>query len=219
MSDEHTSDSGIDIALANEPSPNAGRDFFIDPDSVPGDTGGTRANAGDGSEDAGRTFADGFGAAGEFGRGRFPDGRSRKRSAYGSRAQPGAGSGTENVSENIRPRKASRSVNASGIEYILLSLHAGVSAVVEQGYEDKIIPLQEDDAKRLSVAIANVAKYYPELQTTGKIADHIALMIAAASIYGPITARLYMRSKEAKPKPNKGPAVIYDFPPGGPIAS
>jgi hypothetical protein len=212
MQDEHNSDSGIDAGDGNGVREDHGRDIFIDPDSLGGNQGRASPPSGENGGDSGTSFTDGYGPLGQFGRGRFPDGRSRKRSAHGARN--GDNQSTGGTASPRAPRANSR-VSASGIEFILISLHAGISSVIEKGYQDKIIPLEEDDAKRLSIAIANVSKYYPVLQQSGKVADHIALIGTAALIYGPMAMRLYMRDKEEKRQHalrKRGPSIVHPFP-------
>lgn len=210
MSDEHAGDSGNDLEIGNNFS-SAGNDdgsYIIDPDSIGSNQGTVRSVEPGNEQDSGAVFQDGYGPAGQYGKGRFPDGSSRKRHERGTRS---AATGEAQVSEG-RKSRASRSVNATGIEHLLIAIHYGASALLESAYENKIIPLQQDQAKGLSTAIANVARYYPELQTSGKIADHLVLIGTAASIYFPMGYFLYTRiqdERKEKARPRGGMADIF----------
>ncbi len=202
----------------NEPNINDDDDFqptgrdtepsVIDPDSIGANVGARGSDGGDNSHRDGRrdtsgaaNYGDGYGPLGKYGKGRFPDGRSRKRNAHGTGSGTGnAPNGEEKVSDGTKRTRRSKAVDPHGIEVLLLGIHAGISSIAERGYsqDERIIPLGQDDARRLSVAIANVARHYPQLETTAKAWDHIQLATVAAGIYGPMFMMLAMRKAEER---------------------
>lgn len=181
--------------------------ILIDPDTIgrpigyTSGSGGSDSGSGDAGDD-GSDFGDGYGSAGKYGKGRFPDGTSRKRIARGGDAS-GNGrseSGTQAVSSGAPRKGRSKPLDPHGVEVVLVSIHAGLSALLEKSIPDdeKVLLLAGEDAKRLAVAAANVARHYPSLELSGKVFDHYQLITVSASIYGPMAALLYLQRAERK---------------------
>ena len=170
--------SGRFAVSDGDPIERDGRELVFDVSEIGNTDDASSGSSGGGS--GGSRYNDGYGDAGAYGKGRFPDGRSRKKSPRGS----GAGqAGTETVSSR-KPRSARKavSIDPSGIERILLAIHFGIAGIARE----PALALQPEQATLLGKAIADVARHYPQLETSQKIIDHGNLIICAASIYVPM---------------------------------
>jgi hypothetical protein len=102
-----------------------------------------------------------------------------------------------------------RSVNVSGVEKILLSVHAVVAATLSVPE----LALEEKEAKELSAAIAAVSEQYL-IVLAPKTAAWIELSKVLGVVYGPRAVSIWLRTqdtkKKAPPIPQTAPVIERD---------
>lgn len=126
-------------------------------------------------------------------------GGSEPASSAGTGGEPtGRGRGRPRGSKNARPSevKQESSLNVNGIEKILYSLHAmGASLFAIPELE-----ITEDEARRISKAIAGVSEQY-KVMIDPRRAAQIDLVRELGTIYGSRAIAFYLRKKAENAKP------------------
>ena len=101
-------------------------------------------------------------------------------------------------------------MDLSGIEKLLLSLHAGMAAA----FHIPEINLEDSEAKGLADAMARVARHYPVLdKISEKSIDHANLFVQIGGIYGTRFMAIRMRMQAEAAKPTQTPQVVTPFRP------
>lgn len=125
---------------------------------------------------------------------------------------PKRGRGRPKGSGTKKAREA-HAIDLSGLEKLLLSLHAGLAAITHTPE----LQLDESEAKSMSTAAARVARHYPILDKIGdKAIDHANLVVVLSSVYGSRAIAWGMRRTAEKAKPTEAEIITPNFGQHGP---
>lgn len=139
----------------------------------------------DGGTDTGDGNSDGNGDA--------PKRRGRPK---GSRNSGSPGTGTA--------KEAKVSLDVSGLESILLSVHSMLAAATG----NELLSLSPEEAKTLATAAAKVQRHYP-MKASAQALDWANLVFAMATVYGTRVLAFRLQAKQAA---EEAPANVTLFP-------
>lgn len=119
----------------------------------------------------------------------------------GTGSDPGTGKrrGRKPGSKNGTTKKSKDGLDISGLEKILFSVHLALSAATKVPE----LRLDQDEARELAKAAANVQSHYEASIVDPKTMAWIQLGMVAASVYGPRVMSYSLRTKAEKDEKRK----------------
>lgn len=111
-----------------------------------------------------------------------------------------------------RTRTKGATLDLGDFKDILLTAHAGLASM----FHAETLLITDDEADRISKAIANVMRHYDVPQMAAETKDWISLILALGSVYGPRIAAAWVAGKAPAPRPSP-PGTVVQFNSPGPV--